>query len=103
MKEWFYVKHPDGRRMVYRTDVVVGVRETDTGVMILFKDEGQVATDTYDLASFISNVLEENDLLKALDDSADRRMVSDKDIYRSANLMIHQHGDGSINPGLTVE
>ena len=70
MKEWFYVKHPDGRRMVYRTDVVVGVRETDTGVMILFKDQEQLATDSYDLPSFVSNVLEEDDLLKALDDSA---------------------------------
>jgi hypothetical protein len=75
MKEWFYARHhPEGRRMVFRTNAVVEVSETETGVLLHFENDIRVATDSYDLASFVSNVLEDDDISIALNDENKQRL-----------------------------
>ena len=73
MKEWFaYRNAVDGSVCVARVSEIVGVAQHKSGIIMKFRDADRPdPTDTYDVAGFISNVLEDEDLLTFVTDPDD--------------------------------
>lgn len=70
MKDWFYAKLVDGTQAVYSTAGIDRVFSVGVGILIYFKTEGSVRTDTYDLDGFVSNVLDQQSLLNDIEEDA---------------------------------
>ena len=75
MKKWFCVENMNGVRGIYRTESIdyVGPAPEHSGIRIIFPNDEEMITDTYDMVGFASEVLQDEEIVEQL--LADTRSV----------------------------